>query len=438
MRRIRSSRSSGARSPEELLALARRRGTQIRRRRRGLAAAAGSVMAGGLAAALTLTVPGHTRTTVNVISPPTSTRPAQTTPTTGQGSNSTVPTSSTSAVPSTTAIPGRSTPTAQPGYAYVTDNADGGVLVPVNLATGKTGQAIQLGGTPVGVAITADGKTAYVAVSTTPPGSSAVVPVDLATGAKGQPISVPGIQATSIVITPDGRFAYLTAWHRVQIFPVDLTARTTQTPISTPNAQLITAIAMAPDGRTAYVATSNGSGTNYVLPLHIPSNSLGPAIATLTASNGFSAMAVSPDGHYVYAEMGSRGMLPINLETGQTATVISQPDTADSGNTAVSADNKMVYSLAQPSLGCALIPFDLATNQAEQPITVAGTNNYCYFLAPSSDGTTIYITDTIAGSATTPNTGKLYAIDAATRTTNWVLPLPAGIQTGPGMLAVSP
>ena len=438
MRRIRSSRSSGSRSPEELLALARRRGTQIRRRRRGLAAAAGSVMAGGLAAALTLTVPGHSRTTVNVISPPTSTRPAQTTLTTGQGSNSKVPTSTTSAVPSTTAIPGPSTPTAQPGYAYVADNADGGVLVPVNLATGKTGHPIQLGGTPVGVAITADGKTAYVAISTTPTGRSAVVPVDLATGGKGQPIPLAGIQATSIVITPDGRFAYLTAWHRVQIFPLNLTTRTAETPISTPNAQLITAIAMAPDGRTAYVATSNGTGTNYVLPLHIPSNNLGPAIATIPASTGFSAITVAPDGHYAYAEVGSRGILPINLDTGQTATVISQPDTADSGNIAVSADSSMVYSLAQPSLGCALIPFNPATNQAQQPITIAGTNNYCYSLAPSSDGTTVYVTDTIAGSTTAPNTGKLFAIDVATRTTKWVLPLPAGIQTGPGTLAVSP
>lgn len=98
MARIRSNRTTGSRSADELLALARRRGNQIRRRRRGLVVATG----GGLIAcglALALTPLGQAPMKVNVIGPSTSTQPPQTafTPTTTAPSAN-----STSTVPSTT------------------------------------------------------------------------------------------------------------------------------------------------------------------------------------------------------------------------------------------------------------------------------------------------------------------------------------------------
>ena len=71
-----------------------------------------------------------------------------------------------------------------------------------------------------GIAITPDGKTAYVTSD-----ESIVVPIDTATGTPGAPIRVgvnrPGLhdQPDGIVITPDGRTAYVVNQSRPQSPP---------------------------------------------------------------------------------------------------------------------------------------------------------------------------------------------------------------------------
>jgi len=79
-------------------------------------------------------------------------------------------------------------------------------FVPINLATNKPGKPIKISGPAVGIAITPDGKTAYV----TGYSSGTVTPIDLATNTAAKPIKVsdkPG--AMAIAITPDGTTAYV-------------------------------------------------------------------------------------------------------------------------------------------------------------------------------------------------------------------------------------
>ena len=73
-----------------------------------------------------------------------------------------------------------------------------GTVIPVATATGTPGKPIDIGGTPVAIAITPDGKTAYVATSAYIAASCAgagcpvggVIPVATATGRPGKPINI--------------------------------------------------------------------------------------------------------------------------------------------------------------------------------------------------------------------------------------------------------
>jgi YVTN family beta-propeller protein len=100
--------------------------------------------------------------------------------------------------------------------AYVT--SDESTVVPIDTATGTPGPPIRAGvdrpglhDQPDGIAITPDGKTVYVANI----GSGTVTPIDTATNAPGEPIEV-GVRPRSIVITPDSKTAYVVNQSRPQ------------------------------------------------------------------------------------------------------------------------------------------------------------------------------------------------------------------------------
>ncbi len=88
--------------------------------------------------------------------------------------------------------------------AYVTNEGSNSVS-PIDTATNTPGTAIPVGSEPSAIAITPDGKTAYVtnegAVSSTNPNGS-VTPIDLATKTAGPAIIV-GPSPAAIAITPD-------------------------------------------------------------------------------------------------------------------------------------------------------------------------------------------------------------------------------------------
>jgi len=128
--------------------------------------------------------------------------------------------------------------------AYV---ASGNALEPIDLATGGVGRPVRL---PMmlgigAIAITADGRTAYVGnVKPEKPSDGMVVPIDLTTLRAERPIRVPSYpySITDIVIAPDGRTAYVAA--NSAVIPIDLQARTAARPISMPTG--IQAITLAP------------------------------------------------------------------------------------------------------------------------------------------------------------------------------------------------
>ena len=77
-------------------------------------------------------------------------------------------------------------------------------MTPIATATNTAGPPIPAGAGPDAIAITPDGKTAYVANS----GSDTVTPIETVTNTAGPPIPA-GHEPGDIAITPDSKTAYV-------------------------------------------------------------------------------------------------------------------------------------------------------------------------------------------------------------------------------------
>ena len=106
-----------------------------------------------------------------------------------------------------------------------TDNAGDGTVTPIDLATHIARAPIDVPGAPGPngdgapwvIAITPNGKTAYVATV-----GGKLIPIHLATGTLGKPIGGVG-SFPQIAIAPNGKVAYVTNSGSQTILPIDLT-----------------------------------------------------------------------------------------------------------------------------------------------------------------------------------------------------------------------
>jgi DNA-binding beta-propeller fold protein YncE len=292
-------------------------------------------------------------------------------------------------------------------------------MTPVMTATGTAGKPIKIGAIPAAIAITPDGKTAYIADEH----PATVTPVATATGAPGKPINIGGFP-WAIAVTPDGRTAYTVdipahGGGRTAVIPVATATNTPGKPIKISDiAGLSAAIAITPDGTTAYAVTGARKGTT-VTPVATATGTPGKPI---NIGGGFpraAAIAITPDGKTVYVVSGSarRTMVtpiaaatgtpgkPINLGgigrlTAQTAIAIT-PD----GKTAYIADGNHH----------AVIPVATATGTPGKPINVGGTP---VAIAITPDGKTAYVATSayIAGRCAGCAVGTVIPVATATGT----------------------
>ena len=154
------------------------------------------------------------------------------------------------------AIPAAIAMTPDGKTAYIA-NVHPATVTPVATATNTPGKPIEIGGFPWAVAITPDGRTAYIVdLPAYGRGRTAVVPVATATNTPGRPINLAGgfPRAAAIAITPDGRTAYVADGNHRTVIPVATATNTPGKPIKINGTAV--AIAITPDGKTAYVATS--------------------------------------------------------------------------------------------------------------------------------------------------------------------------------------
>jgi len=112
--------------------------------------------------------------------------------------------------------------------AYVTHGAAPGTTVtPIDLATNTPGTDIPVGRGGQGIAITPDGKTAYVVNSS----DNTVTPITVATNAPGAPITV-GNSPRGVAVSPDGTIVYVTNQFGNSVTPITVATNTAGTPIT--------------------------------------------------------------------------------------------------------------------------------------------------------------------------------------------------------------
>lgn len=199
--------------------------------------------------------------------------------------------------------------------AYVTSYS-ANTVTPINLKTGRAGRPIPAGNGPAGIAITPDGKTAYVTDAGTSPIGHTVTPIDLARAKPETPISV-GAGPQAIAITPDGTTAYVTDAGAIvtgqpgpighTVTPIDLTSGHALAPIDVGNAPIAIAIA----GGTVYVANS---GSESVSPIDIATRTTGAPIPVAGAPQ---SIAVAGEDAWVAVSKTSlpsgNSLTPINV-----------------------------------------------------------------------------------------------------------------------------
>jgi YVTN family beta-propeller protein len=148
-----------------------------------------------------------------------------------------------------------------------------GAVVAIRAATGTPGRVIPAGNGSDAIAVTPDGKTAY-AVNSNNSGPD-VIPIRVATDTPGPPIKIgkpinpiaSGCATETIAITPDGKTAYVTSYNSGTVVPISTATGTAGPPIRTGTDPFD--IAITPGGETVYVS-NKGSGT--VTPIDTATN----------------------------------------------------------------------------------------------------------------------------------------------------------------------
>ncbi len=227
--------------------------------------------------------------------------------------------------------------------AYITNGFPSLTVTPIDLATNRPGKPTKLSEPPQAIAMAPDGK-AYVAIQTgsmTSHGFRAAydfMSLDLATGRLGKPVKLSG-EPEAIAITPDGKAAYVTIFSSGTVTPINLSTdkagksiKISGKPLGNKFVGLPFAIAISPDGKTAYV-TNGASGT--VTPIDVATNMPGKPIK-ISGKPGSDAIVISPDGTTAYvANQPSSTVTPIYLATGTPEKPISFGHGWDSGFEAI-------------------------------------------------------------------------------------------------------
>jgi DNA-binding beta-propeller fold protein YncE len=178
------------------------------------------------------------------------------------------------------------------------DVGAGGLLTPKSPAT------VAAGSTPLAVAVSPDGKSAYVANT----GGNNISQYDIgANGAlapKSTPTVATGASPVWISISSDGKSVYTADYGGTTVSQFDVGAGGLLTPKSTPTVTVGASpagIASSPDGKSVYVGLN---GAAAVAQLDVAANGAlsSKSPATVAAGTGPTGVIVTPDGKNVYVD----------------------------------------------------------------------------------------------------------------------------------------
>jgi DNA-binding beta-propeller fold protein YncE len=255
-------------------------------------------------------------------------------------------------------------------------------VTPIDLTTNKPGKPINLTSPPDAIVITPDGKTAYV-INGFP--SRTVTRIDLATNTAGKPITLYN-PAEAIAMAPDGKTAYVATaggtatGTQYEFAAFDLATSKLGTPVNLSGGQP-QAIAIAGDGKTAYVLSQPSRTEIAVTPIDLAASTAGQPIS-FSAPPGPSeffgqplAIAIAPDGQTAYVANGASSLVtPIDLATSTPEKAIRLTGKPGADAIAISTNGAAAYVANQPS--STVTPINLTTDRPGKPIKIgSGVDN---------------------------------------------------------------
>jgi DNA-binding beta-propeller fold protein YncE len=263
--------------------------------------------------------------------------------------------------------------------AYVT-GLSGGEIYPISTATNTLEKPIKAGqgpGGPYQMAITPNGKTLYgVSFNTKGTGPSYVIPISTATNTPEKSIKIQNADTLGVLMNPDGRTVYAWAQSRagVEIIPIATATNRPEKPVSVAGNA---ALAITPNGQILYlVKYSIKTATSGVISFATATNTPAKQIKI----DGWPyAIAVTPDGNTAYVASQPRQQLAANC-TGRTglvtpiSTATNRPGRAirvacDPYALVVSRDGKTVWVGSRNWV----TPISTATDRAGTPIKFRGS-----------------------------------------------------------------
>jgi YVTN family beta-propeller protein len=256
-----------------------------------------------------------------------------------------------------------------------------------------------------------------------------VIPVNVSLGGTGAGTAI------AAGTYPDGSRAYVTNYDSDSVTPIDLlTGKDLPSILLSPTAGPA-GIAIAPDGKTAYVTDAGAPGTlgDTITPIDLATDKTLPPI---TVGFGPQGIAITPDGARAYVAdagaivSGQTGVIgstvtPVDLSTGRALPpiVVGNAPTA----VAVTPDGSTV--LVGNANSGSVSPIDVASDTAGSPISVQG-GPVSIAISPTQP-TTAYVADEIANESTT---GNVTPIDTTTDTAG----PPIAVGKDPQSVAISP
>jgi YVTN family beta-propeller protein len=324
------------------------------------------------------------------------------------------------------------TPNGKTAYVTLASNDE---VLPVSIAANKPGRAVKVGVFPDALAITPNGRTVYVAND----GSDTVTPISTATDKPARAVKV-GVSPGVIGITPNGRTVYVGNGLVEQlpsrtplnaVVPIstatDSAGRVLLVAAGTKHPGSADAFAFSRDSKTAYVAVA---GTDEVDPIRVAGGTLGRAIQAGTDPG---PVVITPNGKTAYvADLGSDTVTPVSTATGRPGKAITVGaklgPQATTAAIALTPNGKTLYVATNSNAAAeddTVTPVSTATNRPGKAIRVGSGIDA---IAITPNGKTAY--------AASFNAGRVTPIRIATNTAG--KPIAVGTDVGPITMAITP
>lgn len=314
-------------------------------------------------------------------------------------------------------------PAAMPETMY--SASSDGVVTPITVGADAAGPTIQIArfaGFDAPLAVAPNGKVIYAATA-----FGGITPIYPATNTAGRPIRVTSRFLDTILITPDGRTAYVIEVG-IGVIPVSLASRRPGKLIRTTATQMV----ITPDGRTIYVLNNSHD----VVPIRTATNTALRPIPVGEGPDAPSDIAVSPGGATVYVLSGSPTksggqVTPISTATNTVQQPMKVPGVVM--GMAIAPDGKIAYVTDYTARHrYVLLPVALAARKVLGPIRLPAQFWAVSSVVFTPDGSMAYVA---IGAPGTDRGTKVIPIRTATNT--GLTPVRLDISL-PRQIAVSP